>query len=262
LEFGIWNINFIKPKFPIKINPDAMKNFDAFIIIVALLLLTSCGSVDKIARHDFYTGYYKFKPEDASVTRVYVEESGDSLNIYNVVFDGRKKSPDTTTRRPVVISTVNSGDYMHNSTFHRNSFDIDLTTAILKYRPSQKDVPRQLNANLNAALYAGLRKDYFKIVTRTNPLKQTSSSLRHFGFDAGFFAGFGITPVNFTVTSGHTELEYVGIVFEKGLAVYFGIDFLTFGISLGFDNLLDENHKYWVYNQKPWIGLMLGIANF
>jgi len=239
-----------------------MKYINFFILIPALMLATGCGSVDKIARHDFYSGYYKLKTEDTPATRIYVEEFKDSLNIYNVVYDGRKKSPDTTTRKPVVISKVNSGDYLYNSTFRRNSFDIDLTTAILKYRPPQKDVPRQLNANLNAALYAGLRKDYFKVVTKTNPLKQTSSSLNHFGFDAGFFAGFGITPVNYTVTNGHTELEYDGIVFEKGIAVYFGIEFLTFGVSLGFDNLLDDNHKYWIYNQKPWVGLMLGIANF
>jgi hypothetical protein len=64
------------------------------------------------------------------------------------------------------------------------------------------------------------------------------------------------------VTSNQVELEYDGVVFQKGIAAFFGIDFLTFGVALGFDNLLDDNHKYWVYNQKPWIGLMLGIANF
>jgi hypothetical protein len=239
-----------------------LKNFRLIVLMSVAIIATSCGTVDKIAKHNFYTSYYTLKTENAPAVKVYVDEFGDSLDIYRVNYEGKKRCPDTTSRIPILISAVKQGDYLYNSSFRRNSFDIDLTTAILKYRPPQKDVPRQLSANLNAALYAGLRKDYFKVTTNTNPLKETSSSLHHVGFDAGFFVGIGITPVNYTVTNGHTELEYDGIVFEKGIAVYFGIDFLTFGISLGFDNLLDDNHKYWVYNQKPWIGLMLGIANF
>jgi hypothetical protein len=34
---------------------------------------------------------------------------------------------------------------------------------------------------------------------------------------------------------------------------------ITLGLSLGFDNLLDPNEHIWAYQQKPWIGLMLGI---
>jgi len=239
-----------------------MKFFNLIILFVVILFATACSTVDKIARHDFYTGYYNLKTDDSAAVKVYVDLFEDSLDIYNVVSQGKEKSPDTISKRSVVIGEINPGDYLHNSTFKRNSVDMDLTTALLKYRSPQQDVPRQLSANLNAALYAGLRKDFFKIVSKTSPLNKTHSALRHFGFDAGFFAGIGITPVNYTVTSNNVELEYDGIVFEKGIAVYFGIEFLTFGVSLGFDNLLDDNHKYWIYNQKPWIGLMLGIANF
>jgi hypothetical protein len=239
-----------------------MKAFNLITLLIIILFSSACNTVDKIARHDFYTGYYKLKTVDSTAVKVYVDLNEDSLDVYDLVYPGNEKSPDTASKRSAVISEINPGDYLHNCTFRRNSIDVDLTTALLKFRPPQKEVPRQLSANLNAALYAGLRKDFFKIVSRTSPLNETHSALRHFGFDAGFFAGLGITPVNPTVTGNNIELEYDGIVFEKGIAVYFGIEFLTFGISLGFDNLLDENHKYWVYNQKPWVGLMLGIANF
>ena len=239
-----------------------MKCFFPIILFLIVIVISGCGTVDKIARHDFYTGYYKLKVNDSAAVKVYVDLFEDSLDLYNVVYEGNKKSPDTASRKSAVISGIDPGDYLYKSMFRRNSFDIDLTTALLKYRPPQKDVPRQLSANLNAALYAGMRKDFFKVVTKTSPLHKTHSSLKHFGFDAGFFAGLGITPINYSVTGNYVELEYDGIVFEKGIAVYFGIDFLTFGVALGFDNLLDDNHKYWIYNQKPWIGLMLGIANF
>lgn len=239
-----------------------MKLFYIIILFVLVILATACGTVDKIARHDFYTAYYNLKTDNTPVKKVYVDMYEDSLNVYDVIYIDGNKAPDTSSMKPVAIRTIEKGNYLYNSTFRRNSFDIDLTMALLKYRPPQKNVPGQLNANLNAALYAGLRKDYFHVVSKSSPLDKIHSELKHFGFDAGLFAGIGITPVNSTVTNNNTELEYDGIVFEKGVAVYFGIDFLTFGISLGFDNLLDTNHKYWIYNQKPWIGLMLGVANF
>jgi hypothetical protein len=239
-----------------------MRYYTLFIYLPALLVLTGCGSVEKIARHDYGSGYYRLRTTDAVPARVYVEVDDDSVNVYQVTGEGREKYVDTSRFQKACISIVMPGDYLYNATFVRNSFDIDLTTALLKYRPPQKDVPGQLSANLNAAIYAGLRKDYFHIKSKYSPVKKLHSGIKHFGFDAGFFAGIGITPVNYTVTNYQVDLEYDGLVFEKGIAVYFGIDFLTFGFSLGFDSLLDENHKYWVYNQKPWIGLMLGIANF
>ncbi len=33
-------------------------------------------------------------------------------------------------------------------------------------------------------------------------------------------------------------------------------------LAAGFDNLLDNNKSIWIYNNKPWFGIMLGIANF
>jgi hypothetical protein len=239
-----------------------MRKINTFILFLIMLMVSGCGSVEKLAKHDFDSGYFTLKTPGAEPVRVYAELKGDSMDVYPVVGEGREKFPDTSLCHTACISLVKPGDYLFKSTFRRNSFDVDLSTVLMKYRLPQKEVPRQLNANLNAALFIGLKKDYFQVKSKISPLHETHSKLSHFGFDAGFFAGIGITPVNYTVTDYHVELEYDGVVFQKGIAVFFGIDFLSFGIALGFDNLLDDNHKYWVYNQKPWIGLMLGIANF
>jgi hypothetical protein len=239
-----------------------MRTASSIIFILFLMIVCGCGSVEKLARHEFDSGYFRLKIPDTSRVSIYANLSGDTLDVYNVMGEGKKKYPDTSLCQTACISLIKPGDYLYNSTFTKLSVDIDLTTVLLKFRPPQEDVPRQLNANLNAALYAGLRKDYYRITTKVSPLREVHSAIRHFGFDAGFFAGIGITPVNYTVTGNSVELEYDGVVFQKGIAAFFGIDFLTFGVALGFDNLLDDNHKYWIYNQKPWIGLMLGIANF
>jgi hypothetical protein len=68
-----------------------------------------------------------------------------------------------------------------------------------------------------------------------------------------------VTPTN---TDFHNLQEYDGVVFQKGIAAFFTFEKMTIGICIGFDSLLDENSNIWVYNQKPYIGLVLGIANF
>jgi hypothetical protein len=37
---------------------------------------------------------------------------------------------------------------------------------------------------------------------------------------------------------------------------------MSVGLAIGFDNLVDKNKSVWIYNQKPYIGLVIGIANF
>lgn len=233
-----------------------------FFLPILMLLMASCGSVDRLARHGFESGYYKIKSKGVPAEKIYAEKTEDSLTIYPVQGKGKAREVDTGSLYSNNIKQLTPGDYLYNKSFRKTSVDFDLTTALLKYRPPQKDVPRQLSANLNAAIYVGFRKDYYILHSKMTPNHKVNTSLHHFGFDFGPFAGIGITPVNYSVTENNVEIEYDGLVFQKGVAIYFGIDFLTFGISLGFDNLLDGNHKYWVYNQKPWIGLMLGIANF
>jgi len=59
-----------------------------------------------------------------------------------------------------------------------------------------------------------------------------------------------------------TFQEYDGIVFQKGVSVFATYENMSVGIALGFDNLMDHNKGIWIYNNKPWIGIVIGIANF
>jgi len=34
------------------------------------------------------------------------------------------------------------------------------------------------------------------------------------------------------------------------------------GITLGFDNLVSSDSRSWIYNNRPYFGLALGLANF
>lgn len=239
-----------------------MRIIGNIILFLLILFMVACGSVEKLAKHEFDDGYYKLKTPDTASVRVFAKISNDSVYVYPVMESGKKEKVNPSIYRAVSLNEIKPGAYLYRSTFIKNSIDADLTTILLKYRPSQSNVPQQLSANLNAAIYLGYKKDYHKINTSISAIKEVSNSIHHFSFDAGIFAGIGITPVNPTVTNDKVMLEYDGMVFQKGVAAFVGIDIFNIGIGLGFDSLLDSNKDHWIYNQKPWIGLLLGIANF
>jgi hypothetical protein len=239
-----------------------MRIIKPFLLLTFFLLQAGCTPFDKIYSHDFNDGYFKLKTPDKTPERIYLKLTDDSIGVYPVLADDKSKIPDTVNFYRTKLNSITPGTLLYNSTFIKTSADIDLSTVLLKFRPSAGDVPSQLNANLNGVLYTGFRKDYFKIKSSFSPLRKTTSYIRHTGFDFGVFAGIGITPVNYTVTMNRTFQEYDGIVFQKGISIFATYENMSVGLALGFDNLLDQNKSIWVFNNKPWIGLVLGIANF
>lgn len=65
-----------------------------------------------------------------------------------------------------------------------------------------------------------------------------------------------MSPTN---TGGRLPDEYDGIVWSKGVATIFAVNNFTLGLAFGFDNLLDENRRIWLYESKPWAGLTFGL---
>ena len=61
------------------------------------------------------------------------------------------------------------------------------------------------------------------------------------------------------VTSDRVQIEYEGIIWTKGIAGLVGLNNFTVGLALGWDHLLDQNRKDWIYQQKPWLGFVFGL---
>lgn len=124
------------------------------------------------------------------------------------------------------------------------------------------DVPNQFSADLDVALYAGFRKDFYRIITPAHPLNEMKSYIQQIGFDLGVFAGIGSSPVNPTVTNNKINQEYDAMIFQKGVAAFISINKMSFGLAVGFDNLLDKNKSSWIYNQKSYFGLIISVSSF
>lgn len=215
---------------------------------------SSCSTLDKASMHGFSSGYYTLKT-GKKAEKVYVDVAEGEVGVYHEV--GGKPSRDRFLSIPLqradsVISVPMK--------FTRKSLDIDLTTVLLKYRPSVYGLPPQLTADLNVALYAGLRHDSYKLLRKTDPLGNHYHKISNFGYDFGFFAGPGITAVNPFTTNNRTTNEYSGMVVQMGFAGFLESNIASFGIAVGFDHLLNRDRAIWIYNSKPYVGFVVGIA--
>jgi hypothetical protein len=227
-----------------------------------LLFLCSCAFLEKAARHDFSEGRYVQVIPGSKPARVYATVNDDSITIYPLKKTEVGDEIDKTNTMVIHLGETNQVDEITRSTFRKTFVDFDLITILFKYRPEGESMPNQLNSNLNAAAYFGFRKDFYRVRPLRSPLEVSRNYLHHYSFDAGPFAGFGSVAMNPWVTDNHLTSEYDGFIFQKGVGAFFGINEVNFGILLGFDTLLDANRKYWIYQEKPWFGIAIGIANF
>ena len=71
------------------------------------------------------------------------------------------------------------------------------------------------------------------------------------GYDYGIFAGSGVTPVNPFTTNNKTVNDYGGMIFQLGIAGFLESNIASFGLSVGFDHLLNSDREIWVYQNRP-----------
>lgn len=234
-----------------------MKHLLNIIIVLLLSFFASCSGVKLSSKRDFANGFYSQKINKKK-QNVYVVLQDDVLVIYPVVSENHKQLVDTAATHQFYQKEM-MGDVSETILFKKNSYDIDFLTIPLKYRPKVASVPQQLNANLNGAIYLGFRTDNFKVQYFKNPLKKSVRQINHYGLSIGVFTGLGSTAMTPTTTNSAIAIEYDGLIWNKGIAGIIAVNNFTVGLSVGFDDLMDSNKKYWTYQAKPWLGLAFGL---
>lgn len=220
-----------------------------------LLFGSACSMVEQSSRHGFDSGYYTVKSDTEKFKKAYLDVQEDSISVFI------KKSD--TLQLPAAITLYLTGaDSICKLpwSFNKQSLDIDITSILFKYRPGQKGRPSEFTADFNAALYSGWRWDYFTIRSKKDPFQNCRKTISSRGFDVGAFAGMGTTPVNPFSTNGLVADDYSGMIFQYGLAAFVETTFVSFGLSAGFDALLTPDKKSWIYQNKLWLGFVVGIA--
>ena len=227
-----------------------------FVIIIWLVgLLTSCNTFEKASTHGLNSGYYKLKTENKNTQNVYLDVTNEQIDVYHQI----KRQPDKKQFLTIPLNTIDS-TFFSLMVFKKQSLDVDITSIILKYRPSVYGLPAQFTTDLNMALYVGWRYDYFYLKSKKDPLGKSYHKISNFGYDFGVIAGPGTTLISpFTTQNKRTD-EYSGMIIQTGIAGFIESNVASFGFAVGYDYLLNPDRKIWIYNNKPWIGFIVGIA--
>lgn len=225
------------------------------IIFTFYFLLSSCGIMYKASIHGLNSGYYKYGYGEDRIQDVYLDVKEDELDVY-------KYKDKQIDQRQYLMIDLNKTDSLITSplVFRKQSLDIDITSIVLKYRPSVYGLPAQLTSDLNFAMYAGWRFDSYRITGRKDPLGKSRYRINNNGFDFGFFAGPGTTLISPFTTRNKRSDEYNGMIIQSGIAAFLETNMASFGIAGGFDYLLNADRNIWIYNNKPWVGFVVGIA--
>lgn len=179
---------------------------------------------------------------------VYVEQKHDSLEFL-------MDSPAGTSRR--FSYPLRRGQHV---ILLDRKFDLDVFTIPFKARPPQGPVPVQLNTNFNAALYFGRRLDFYHVNSRLLMNGQQQPQIRTVGLGYGLFTGLGSTIINPDVTNQQTKVaEYEGFVVHVGAAAIYDARIFNLGLAIGADQLLGPDGPNWIYQRKPWFGVLFGL---
>lgn len=224
------------------------------VLFICLMINLSCSVIEKSSRHGFDSGHYKLSLKQGHVENVYLDIDDNKVTVYPVT--------ENALGKPRMTLPLGHADSLYTipSRFSKTSLDIDITTILFKYRPKSDQLPGQLSAELNVALYAGWRHDYYRIKSRKDPLGGYRYKMSNLGYDFGILAGPGTTLIGPSTTTVAVSKDYNGMIFEYGLAAFMETSFASFGVATGFDHLLTSDRDVWIYNKKPWIGFVVGIA--
>jgi hypothetical protein len=141
----------------------------------------------------------------------------------------------------------------------KNTLDIDILTLPFKIRPSQQEFPPQLNANFSAAVYLGRRTDFYTVRYKKNFINELERQNKDIGIGFGGFLGLGSVTMNGSVTTNQIAYEYDGFVIDAGIAGIYDAKRFNIGLAVGIDHLFDDNRSFWLYQNKPWIGILFGL---
>jgi hypothetical protein len=228
--------------------------------LVLMLVLSSCSILRENPKYQFASGVYNSKAVGKDVCKAYVHHTEENIRVYAVRKSGDSSCIDSIRYQPMVFEPQEVTPVAGKYYFSVNSFDLDVLTIPFKYRPVAQGFPRQFTTQLNGGFYLGYRRDVYMLHYHRKLLGPANLKTHHFGFSFGGFTGFGSTSMNPWVTGDQITSEYEGVAWSKGIAAIAGINNFTAGIALGWDHLIDKNKTLWIYQGKPWVGLVFGLS--
>jgi hypothetical protein len=228
-------------------------------LLGACLLLPGCAAVGRLNQLD--DDYYQvLETNDEPLRRTVAATARRRFYVEQLAPDTLLLTPPA---RAVLAAPPASFRYALQPGRHvllmRRQFDFDIFTLPFKIRPGREGLPLQLNTTFNAALYLGRRLDFYHLNRHRSPSGRTTPLIRTTGIGYGLFTGLGSTLVTPDFTRQHAITDYEGMVLHAGGAFIYDARIFNVGVAAGFDHLLGADGPHWVYQHKPWVGLLFGL---
>lgn len=224
-----------------------------FTLLISLFFFSSCTLLKTTNKEEVPSGTYILK-NSLDKNKVFVETVNEELHFYELPFTAMDEDLAKESLKADVLKLTYNPLYIR-----QKSLDLDFLTIPVKLRPAKKDIPSQLNSDITGALYVGYRIDSYSIKNGLNILSKPTQQINHIAYSIGVFSGFGNTTISPFTTAQIVEKEYEGIVFSNGIAAIIGTNHFSVGLTIGIDHLLDNNKSFWIYQQKPWVGVGVGL---
>jgi hypothetical protein len=202
----------------------------------------ACGSFKDSPKYQLSDDRYAYREKGGRYQKTWVYLKDDTISVMSY-----------KDNKQILPSLPAKDQY-----FLKGSFDIDVMSVGFKYRPAQRSLPRQLTTDFNGNVFVGYRFDRFKVRYKQTPFGQ-KKVYHHRGLTGGLFGGIGSTSITPWTTNNMITDEYNGSILSRGLAAMVGLNSLTVGLGVGWDSLTDRDKSVWIYQQKPWYGLTLGL---
>ncbi|WP_276374643.1 hypothetical protein [Chryseolinea sp. H1M3-3] len=215
---------------------------ELLVIICLGCLLQACGTLRHSPKYQLADDVYEYRQKGTNYQKAFLYVEEDTMKIL------LPKEPYT----PIIPRTG------EDQFFLKRSFDIDVMTVAFKYRPAVAYLPRQLDTDFNGNVFIGYRLDRFRIKVKNTPVG-LRKSFSHRGITLGGFGGIGSSSVTPWTTNNQTFDEYNAFIISRGLAIMIGVNHLTVGVGVGWDYLTDRDKDIWIYQNKPWYGLTVGL---
>lgn len=213
----------------------------ALTLITIAIVLTGCGALHNAHKYQLGDDVYAHKQKGEPYEKAWVFVEDDSVSILSY--------KDSTQR---------TFDTRRTQYFVKRTFDVDVMTVGFKYRPAAANLPRSLSPDFNGNVFVGYRIDRFKLNYKSTPFGP-KARFGHRGVAAGVFGGIGSTAVTPWTTNYQTMDEYNGLTVSRGLALMFAVNTLTVGAAVGWDYITDRDKSIWIYQNKPWYGVAIGL---
>jgi hypothetical protein len=228
------------------------RNITYFFILIACYSCKSIHAISEVPADAYLVNFKDYSSLDSTIGKA---ASGHKIKMDIEQTDSLLKlTPYTGGRKPLTVKL----SQISSLKIYRNTFDIDVLTVPFKIRPSVKGFPEQLNANFDAALYLGRRRDNYEI-SNVRTKGESKLHLTGVGYGYGGFIGLGSVTMNPFVTNQAIDYEYDGFVLNGGFAGIYDAKKFNIGLAIGADFLVDKNRRNWIYQGKPWLGVLFGI---